>query len=75
MLNGYFTFNFGRLSIPVSTLLDGAGHLPSVTLRLSISMVDCRQSRKEQKVVGKETLTFPKQSLCLLLSASYLEHI
>lgn len=73
--NGYFTFSFGRLSIPFFTLLDGVvhlqcysqtqyGHLPSVTLRLF------RQSWKDPKVVGKETNIF--QIIYLLIALSIL---
>ena len=68
MPSGYFTFSFGRLSIPFFTLLDGVGHLPSATLRLST--VGFRQSWKDPKVVGKETNIF--QIIYLFIALSIL---
>lgn len=73
--NGYFTFSFGRLSIPFSILLDGVVHLQSVTFRLSMVIYpvlfsDLRQSWKDSKVVGKETNIF--QIIYLLIALSIL---
>lgn len=77
--NGYFTFSFGRLSIPFFTLLDGVVHLQSVTLRLVWSSTQCYSQTLDkvgriQRLQGRK-LTFSKSSIYLLLSASYLAHV